>query len=432
MLPRIAYLTAGAGGMFCGSCLHDNALAKALRQSGWDVSLVPLYTPIRTDEQDQSVDQVFFGGINVYLQQKIPLFRHLPRFLDRVLDNPRLIRRITSRAIEVDASKLGDLTLSVLQGTDGNQRKEVRRLVQWLGEDARPDIIIVTNILVAGFAREWKRNHKAPVLVTLQGDDLFLGGLSAEWRAKCLAEIRRIDPVVDGYIVHSQAYADLISQFLGLPREKLHVTPLGIDTADFLNLPPRPPADGMFRIGYFARLAKEKGLHHLVDAFLALRELPGTARTRLELAGWLSPEAKGFVESQFQRLRQAGLGADFAYHGVLDRQGKLDFLRRVDLLSVPTEQAEPKGLFVLESLAAGTPVVQPAVGAFPEMLSDSGGAILVPANQPEQLAGAWWELLHDPQRREQMAAAGRQYVLTQRSGQQMALDTAALLKKFLP
>lgn len=417
--------------MFCGSCLHDNALAKALHKLGWDVSLVPLYTPIRTDEQDQSVDQVFFGGINVYLQQKIPLFRHLPRFVDRFLDNPRLIRRVTSRAIEVDASKLGDLTLSVLQGSDGNHRKEVKRLVQWLGDSARPDLIVVTNMLVAGFAREWKRTHQAPVLVTLQGDDLFLSGLPREWREKCLAEIRRIDPAVAGYLVHSRAYADLMSEFLGLPREKMQITPLGIDTEDFQQLPPRPPTDGQFRIGYFARLAKEKGLHHLVDAFLALRQQPGCDHARLELAGWLSPEAKPFVESQFARLRQAGLESSFTYHGVLEREQKLAFLQRIDLLSVPTEQAEPKGLFVLEALAAGTPVVQPAIGAFPEMLEGSGAGILVPPANPQALAAAWQELLLSPERLRQMGQAGREYVFTQRSGPQMAASTAAVLERFL-
>jgi glycosyltransferase involved in cell wall biosynthesis len=222
-----------------------------------------------------------------------------------------------------------------------------------------------------------------------------------------------------------------MSEFLGLPREKMQITPLGIDTADFQHLPPRPAADGVFRIGYFARLAKEKGLHQLVDAFLALRHLPGTEQTRLVLAGWLSPEAESFVESQFERLRQAGLESAFTCHGVLDRRAKLDFLQRIDLLSIPTEQAEPKGLFVLESLAAGTPVVQPAIGAFPEMLEASGGAVLVPPADPESLAAAWWELLHSPERLHEMGQRGREYVLTQRSGPQMAASTAAVLARFL-
>ena len=71
---KIVYLTAGAAGMFCGSCMHDNTLVRGLARQGWDLQLVPTYTPIRTDEDDVSVDQVFFGGVNIYLQQKIHLF----------------------------------------------------------------------------------------------------------------------------------------------------------------------------------------------------------------------------------------------------------------------------------------------------------------------------------------------------------------------
>ena len=163
--------------MFCGSCLHDNALAKALHTDGWDVMLVPFYTPIRTDEQDVSVDQVFFGGINVYLQQKIPFFRYLPSLFDRVLDNPKLIRRVTKNAIETDAKMLGSLALSMLKGAQGNQRKEVQRVCKWLvGE--QPDLIVISNILVAGFVPALKMQLDVPVLVTLQGDDLFLDGLT--------------------------------------------------------------------------------------------------------------------------------------------------------------------------------------------------------------------------------------------------------------
>jgi hypothetical protein len=146
---KIIYLTAGAGGMFCGSCLHDNALAKALIKDGWDIQLVPTYTPIRTDEQDVSVDRVLFGGLNVYLQEKIPLFRHLPMFMDRFLNSPRLIRRITASAIDTDAATLGSLALSMLKGADGNQRKEVRRLVRWLLAE-KPDLLILTNLLIGG------------------------------------------------------------------------------------------------------------------------------------------------------------------------------------------------------------------------------------------------------------------------------------------
>src|SRR5580693_5772306 len=96
---RIAYITAGAAGMFCGSCMRDNTLVTALRGQGHDALLVPTYTPIRTDEADVSEQRVFFGGINVYLQQKFAFFRHTPWLLDRLLDAPRLLRWVSRFAM---------------------------------------------------------------------------------------------------------------------------------------------------------------------------------------------------------------------------------------------------------------------------------------------------------------------------------------------
>src|SRR5215210_1627765 len=129
---KIAFITAGAAGMYCGSCMKDNTLTAALQQLGHDAILVPTYTPIRTDEEDVSQRRIFFGGINVYLQQKSRLFRHTPRFLDRLLDFPRLLRWASRFAVRTQADRLGGLTISVLQGKDGNQRKEVGKLAGWL------------------------------------------------------------------------------------------------------------------------------------------------------------------------------------------------------------------------------------------------------------------------------------------------------------
>ena len=132
--------------MYCGSCIRDNSLAAGLGRLGWDVTLLPLYTPIRVDEDDNSVDQVFFGGLNVYLQQKIPFFRHLPAFVDRWLDNPKLIRRVASKAVNVSASELGDMTLSMVRGEHGHQAKEVKRLVHWLKESDVPQVSELTEL----------------------------------------------------------------------------------------------------------------------------------------------------------------------------------------------------------------------------------------------------------------------------------------------
>lgn len=435
---RIAYLTAGAAGMYCGSCLHDNTLAAALTRLGVDIQLIPTYTPIRTDEQDVSADRVFFGGINVYLQQKSALFRWLPAALDRILDRPWLLRRATARSTAIDPRFLGDLAVSMLRGEHGYQRKEVRRLARFLASDARPDLIVLTNMLIGGCIPELKRVLGVPLLVTLQGDDAFLEYLPEPHKTRCLEQIRRLVPAVDGFLVHSRYYAEFMTEYFGIPREKLHVVPLGIDTRDFAPLAgeagsgpegdsggQRPPT-----IGYLARLAPEKGLHVLCDAFLELRRRPGMDQVRLRIAGWLGEQNRVYAESQFDQLRAAGLGAAFQFVGEVDRLGKQAFLRAVDILSVPTTQREPKGLFALEALAAGVPVVLPDHGAFPELIASTGGGCLTPPGDPRALAGALADLLQDAPRRRRYAENGRRTMLEQRSAEAMARSTLDVLLRY--
>src|SRR5436309_1157850 len=187
---RIAYITAGAAGMFCGSCMHDNTLAAALTAQGHDALLIPTYTPIRTDERDVSQPRVFFGGINVYLQQKLSLFRHTPWALDRLLDFPRLLRWVSRFAVKTQAEELGELTISMLKGEHGHQRKEIDKLVYWLADEARPEIVNITNVILSGLVHELKKRLPVPVLGTLQGDDIFLEALHEPHRSQALELVR--------------------------------------------------------------------------------------------------------------------------------------------------------------------------------------------------------------------------------------------------
>jgi glycosyltransferase involved in cell wall biosynthesis len=433
---RITYLTAGAAGMYCGSCLHDNTLAAALTRLGVDVQLVPTYTPIRTDETDVSVDRVFLGGINVYLQQKSRLFRALPALLDRVLNRPSLIRWVTSQATEIAPDELGALTVSMLQGVHGLQRKEVRRLCQWLATSARPHLVVLTNLLIGGCLPELKRTLQVPVLVTLQGDDVFVESLPEPHKSQVLSELRRLAASADGFLVHSQYYADFMADYLGLARHQLHRVPLGLDLQGF----PPPAEDAAVRsggnrraptIGYLARLAPEKGLHVLVDAFLKLRSLRDMENTRLRIAGWLGTSQRAYAQQQFDKLRAAGLADAFQYDGVVDRAGKIAFLRQLDVFSVPTTYREPKGLYVLEALAAGVPVVQPRHGAFPELLAATGGGTLTVPNAPDELARTIHELLTDQARRRQLGAAGQRAVHERFHADAMARATLDVFQSFV-
>jgi len=430
--PSLAYITAGAGGMFCGSCMHDNTLARAITGLGVDVLLVPTYTPIRTDEENVSIDRVFFGGINIYLEQTIPLYRYLPDFATRLLDRPWLIRWATSRESAVNPQSLGALTVSMLRGSMGNQRREVVKLCDWLAEHVRPDVVVLTNMLIAGCVPPLKQRLGVPVLVTLQGDDVFVDFLPQRPRLQTLQEIRKLVDVVDGFLVHSRYYAEYMQEYFRIPPEKMYVVPLGIDVDGFpteaivRETPGRPPA-----IGYLARLSKEKGLHVLVDAFIELRRRGTQPDVRLHLAGWMGEGHQDYAESQFQKLRDAGLAEAFEYVGSVDRTAKIEFLRGLDLLSVPTVYREPKGLFVLEALAAGVPVVQPAHGAFPELIAATGGGTLVPPEDPIALADELERLLGDPAARAALALTGQRAVHTAFRADGMARGTWQTIRGFL-
>lgn len=433
---KIVYITAGAANMYCGSCLHDNTLVRALSRRNIDVQLVPTYTPIRTDEEDVSIDQVFFGGINVFLQQRIPLFRYVPRFLDRFLDARWVLRWATSRGLEIEPRELGALAVSMLRGSAGHQRKEVKRLSRWLQHSVQPNLINLTNMLIAGAVPAMKSRLQVPVLVTLQGDDIFLDQLIEPYRSQALKEIRRLVQDVDGFLVFSKYYADYLGDLFEIPEHKLQLVPLGLDTEDFASFAKDSSADSRLSetpatIGYLARLAPEKGLHVLVDAFLQLRQRPKMEEVRLKIAGWLGDQHRDYLDEQLKKIEEAGATDVVDYAGTVDRNGKLDFLKQIDVLSVPTVYKEPKGLFVLEALAAGVPVVQPRHGAFPELLERIPGGVLVEPENPLDLADKLAELLGDVDGCRRLGQQGLQVVHQEYNADEMAAATWEVYRRYL-
>jgi glycosyltransferase involved in cell wall biosynthesis len=433
---KIVYITAGAANMYCGSCLHDNTLVRALSRRNIDVQLVPTYTPIRTDEEDVSIDQVFFGGINVFLQQRIPVFRYLPRFLDRFLDARWVLRWATSRGLEIEPRELGALAVSMLRGSAGHQRKEVKRLSRWLQHSVQPNLINLTNMLIAGAVPAMKSRLQVPVLVTLQGDDIFLDQLIEPYRSQALKEIRRLVQDVDGFLVFSKYYADYLGDLFEIPEHKLQLVPLGLDTEDFASFAKDSSADSRSAetpatIGYLARLAPEKGLHVLVDAFLQLRQRPNMEQVRLKIAGWLGDQHRDYLDEQLKKIEEAGATDFVDYAGTVDRTGKLDFLKQIDVLSVPTVYKEPKGLFVLEALAAGVPVVQPRHGAFPELLERIPGGVLVEPENPLDLADKLAELLGDVDGCRRLGQQGLQVVHQEYNADEMAAATWEVYRRYL-
>ena len=419
---RVAYVAAGAAGMYCGTCIHDNTLAAALQKAGHEVALLPLYTPLRTDEEDVSLRQVFFGAVNVYLQQKSGIFRHTPRLLDRQLDRPALLNAVSRFAASTDAADLGALTLSMLRAQDGRQRKELARLIEWM-RDFRPDVVQVANSMLLGIGVEIKRNLGVPIVCGLTGEDIFLDELPEPYRSDVAAEMRRRARRTDALIATSRYYADAMREFLELPEDRIHVVHLGINLASIGIEPHRRDAGGPLTLGYMARICPEKGLHILLEAF---REV---ARRRPELplgvraAGYVGGRDRDYFEAQRRRVEDWGLADRVELLGEVDLEGKRRLLLDSDIVSVPTTYREPKGLFVLEALAHGVPVVQPAHGAFPELLELTGGGLLVEPDSVPALADGLLELLEDGARRQELGRRGREAVRASFDSDTMAART---------
>lgn len=435
---RVIYLTAGAAGMYCGSCLHDNAVTRGLMKRGVDIQLLPLYTPIRTDEEDVSVDRVFFGGINVFLQQKIPLFRHLPGFLDRWLDNPKLISRLSARAVKVDGKELGSLALSMARGESGYQRKEVERFMKWLREEAKPDLVVLSNLLIGGVVPSIKKELGIPVLVNLQGDDVFLNDLIAPYKEKVIAEMQQLASQVDGFLVFNEPYAEVMGKLLKIPAEKFCLTKLGIDTGALLEMAEacaekrnQLDSNSPLTIGSFARLCPEKGLDLLVDAFIELKQKPGMEKVRLKVGGWLMEKDREFLEAQQEKLEHAGLTNMSEVVISPDKEGKKSFFPGIDVFSVPAVAVEPKGLYVLEAMTCGIPVVEPEGGGFAGVIRESGAGRLVSPADKSELAMALADLLNSDEERKVMGEKGQNFVKEYRSLKEMTDSTAEVFEKFL-
>jgi glycosyltransferase involved in cell wall biosynthesis len=403
---KIVFLTPGTGSYYCGACMRDNTLAQELHRAGHDVTIAPMYLPLILDEATATGSEnapIFFGGINVYLQQKLALFRSTPAFVDRWLNATGLLRWAARHSHMTSAREHGAMALEMLHVETSPFRKEWDKLLAWLAL-VKPDLVCLSNALLAGFAAEMKHRFGAPVVVFFQGEDLFLDGLPEPFRTKCWAAMQQGLTQADLLLAPSRYYADFMRNRLGLPAGAIEVIHNGIslEGAAVATTPSGPAT-----IGFLARMCREKGLEILVEAFVVLARDLGDTTTRLKIAGAATAGDERLIEAMKQRLAAAGLTARVEWTPNLSREQKFEFLRRLTLFSVPATYAEAFGLYVIEAMACGVPVVLPESAAFPEIVGAGGGGVCVPDCNANTLARAWKELLLDASRRQKLGQEGR-------------------------
>ena len=403
---HVAIVTAGGAGMFCGSCMLDNAWARAMRAQGARVSLVPTYTPIRVDEEDVSIDRVFLGGLNLYLDHRFRWWRRLPAWVRNRLDAPWLLRTVGSLAARNEADQLGSLTVEMLRGPEGTLEADIRQLTDYLCDSLRPDVICFSNALLSGVLPALRDRLPGPILCLLQGDDLFVQDLPEPYQEEVRGRMQQLASRFDGFLVHSRYYRDFMAEWLNQPADRFHLLPLAIDLAGHDGRPRRREGRP-FRIGYFARVCPAKGLPLLVEAFLLL--LRQGLDVELHVGGYLRKSDRPSLKDLRRRTRRAGRALQWI--GSPDRRSeKVAFYASLDVLCVPTTYREPKGLPVLEAWANGVPVVQPAHGAFPELIASTGGGLLFAPGDATDLCRQLRRLAEDEDLRLELAQKGHQGV----------------------
>jgi len=275
-----------------------------------------------------------------------------------------------------------------------------------------------------------------PVVVSVQGEDLFLGQLEEPWRGRTLELLAERAREADAFVAPSRFYANVMRELLGVDDERMRVVSLGIRLhSEEKGLEGEGVVSEGGRegdrtvVGYLARICPEKGFHHLVEAFEELAMRPGGERLHLHVAGYLGPADRPYFEKLEERLQTRGLGERFRYLGEVDLEQKRAFLRSLDLFSVPTVYQEAKGLSILEAMAEGVPVVQPNHGSFPEILEKTGGGLLVEPDSPAALAEALARLLANPAYRDQLGKSGQAGVREHYNTEVMARRTVDLYQE---
>ena len=355
--------------------------------------------------------------------RKSPCFVIRRSGLDKLFDSPALLRQAGKRAGMTDPRELGEMTRSMINGESGYQVKELDKLLRWL-IDEKPEVVCLSNSLLIGSARRIREQLRIPIICSLQGEDAFLDSLPEPYRKQSwrLLQERAVD--VDRFVAPSRYYKTLMQERLQLAPEKLVVVYNGIDLDGFApaEAPPKFPT-----VGFLARMCREKGLDTLIEAFIKLTSRVPDAR--LKVGGTQTDADRSFVNDLKSRLEQAGIANAVEFRPNLTQSEKQRFLRELTVLSVPTHSGEAFGLFVIEALASGVPVVQPNSGAFPELIELTGGGLLHVHDNATSLAEALERLLLDPAQAVQLGRQGREAAHVHFTSDEMAGKFDKLLQQ---
>lgn len=403
---NILQIIPGSGGSFyCGNCLRDDKFHLAMKKQGHDVTKIPMYLPLFSDEHDLNEMPVFYGAISIYLKQLYPIFRNAPAWVDRLLNSRPMLKLAASMAGSTSAKGLEEMTVSMLMGDEGAQKEELNRMVSWMAEYLKPDVIHLSNALLLGLAPKLREEFPNATLVcSLQDEDVWVDAMKDSFRDKIWNLMSTKSESIDGFIGVSDFYSEVSIQKMKISKKKVFTNHLGVDPNEYQFTPSNEKARN---IGYISRMCEANGFDIMVDAFIELKKDADFEDVKLILTGGSTGDDKPILKQMRQKLKEAKLIEQVEFHEDFDGEGRHDFFSKVRMISVPVRNGEAFGLYLLESMASGVPVVQPSLGAFPEIVEKSKGGIIYQKNTPEELAKALKALLIDEEKLQDLSINAR-------------------------
>jgi len=424
---KIVYIVPGFGGSFyCQNCIRNIDLVETVKKLGHTPMLTPMYLPLFYDKILKDKSPIFFGAVSVYLRENFSFFRNMPLVLENILDSELLLKLVSKKSGTTNPAGLEEMTISVMRGAEGKHAKELKRLISYLKNEVKPDVVHFSNALLIGIAVEIKKELKVPVFCNLQDENCWLDKMEESYAKQGWKLMEEGAKIIDSFIAVSQYYADLVKTRIAIAEEKIKVVPIGINLKKFktkaLSLESQT-------IGFLSRMSTYKGLDVLVDAFLILKEEQKYKNVKLKITGGIVGPDKDLMKEIKRKLKAKGYEQDVIIEPELYKQDIQSFFDSLTLLSVPVPQGEAFGMFILESLASGIPVVQPEEGAYPEIIKNTGGGVLYTPNNAQSLAKSLADLLADPEKIKRLSEEGKRAVYSKYSIEQMSNDLIALYQK---
>jgi glycosyltransferase involved in cell wall biosynthesis len=417
---KIAFLVTGSGGSFyCSNCYRDMLYFRAVKMAqGVTASAIPLYLPPEKIYSESGFDpNVFFGAISLYIREKVHFLEQMPSFMDKLLDSPPLLKFAAKRAGTTRTEGLEDITLNMINGDHTSREKEVERLVKYLVSTGKPDVIHLSNALIIGLARQIKKLLDVKIVCSLQNEDDWINEMAEPFQSQAWKMIADESVNIDGFISPSRYYKDFFVEKTGVSGKNIFMVPSGIDlqaVSETTKTNPEPA------IGFFSRISFHNGFDKLADAFIALKKMKEFREITLHVCGGYTSDDKPFIKEQIKKIRESGFKSSVKIYPEFIGSSKQNFLNSIDILSVPVRKYDAYGLYILESNAAGIPVVLPATGAFPEILEMTGGGVLYSPDSVDALVQNLIKLLSDKPGLKELGRLGKNAVNEKLSFEMMA------------